>query len=71
MTFVHAFLEGVICAGVFAALCTNFLVRDGAQTRLKMKNYKKKNKQNKSEAKRRGCWNLYPATARGFLRDVA
>jgi hypothetical protein len=45
MTFVNAFVEGVICAGVFAALWTNFLARDDAQTRLKMKNYKKKNKQ--------------------------
>jgi hypothetical protein len=55
MTFVHAFVEGVIFAGVFAALCTNFLFRDGVQTRLKMKNYKKKNKQKQKrrEKKRR------------------
>jgi hypothetical protein len=45
MTFVHALFEGVICAGVFAALCTNFLVRNGVPTRRKMKNYKKKKKQ--------------------------
>jgi hypothetical protein len=44
MTFVNAFVDGVICAGVFAALWTNFLALDDARTRLKMKNYKKKTK---------------------------